>query len=203
MIATVDHAHHRLRRSPIASFFSKTNVRKLDYVLHSHVSKLRLRLKEYEASGEPFNIINAYKSLASDVVTTYAFGQNNNYLETPDFNAPFWKMFHDLSFDGTANDHLPWILPMVMSMPDWYVSREHFVFQFGNVSRGCFFDASSHFKPFSLETAPLETCLRSNNSNCTIEEVIINFPLMDRVHTAMGMEYIVVWRNVSFSPCLI
>jgi hypothetical protein len=126
MIATVDHAHHRLRRSPIASFFSKTNVRKLDYILHSHVSKLRLRLKEYEASGEPFNIINAYKSLAGDVVTTYAFGQNNNYLDTPGFNAPFWKMFHDLSFGGTANDHFPWILPIVMSLPDWYVSRDHF-----------------------------------------------------------------------------
>jgi hypothetical protein len=127
MLTTADHTHHRRRRSPISPFFSKTNVRKLDYILHSNVSKLRLRLKEYEASGEPFNIVNAYKALAGDVVTTYAFGQSNNYLDTPDFNAPFWKMFHDLSVGGTANNHFPWILPIVMSLPDWYVSGEHFL----------------------------------------------------------------------------
>ena len=72
MLATADHAHHRLRRAPVAPFFSKSNVRKLDYVLHENISKLKTRLKEWEESGEPLNILNGYKALTSDVITTYA-----------------------------------------------------------------------------------------------------------------------------------
>ncbi|KAG0645178.1 Cytochrome P450 monooxygenase [Hyphodiscus hymeniophilus] len=71
-VSTVDHAHHRLRRAPVAPFFSKTNVRKLDYVLHENLRKLMMRLKEWEKSGEPLNLLNAYKSLTSDIITTYA-----------------------------------------------------------------------------------------------------------------------------------
>ena len=72
MISTVDHAHHRLRRAPVAPFFSKANVRKLDYVLHENISKLMMRLKEWEKSGEPLNILDAFKALTSDIITVYA-----------------------------------------------------------------------------------------------------------------------------------
>lgn len=72
MIATVDHTHHRLRRAPVAPFFSKANVRKLDYVLHENVVKFKSRLREFENSGEPFNILDGFKALTSDVITTYA-----------------------------------------------------------------------------------------------------------------------------------
>lgn len=72
MIATADHSHHRLRRSPVAPFFSKANVRKLDHVLHDTIGKLMGRFKEWEISGEPLNILNAYKAMTGDIVTTYA-----------------------------------------------------------------------------------------------------------------------------------
>jgi hypothetical protein len=55
MLATADHGHHRMRRAPVAPFFSKANVRKLDYVLHENVTKLRRRLADKEKEGEPFN----------------------------------------------------------------------------------------------------------------------------------------------------
>lgn len=72
ILATVDHGHHRLRRAPVAPFFSKANVRKLDYVLHENIAKFMGRLKEWESSGEPLNMLDAYKALTSDVITTYA-----------------------------------------------------------------------------------------------------------------------------------
>jgi cytochrome P450 len=72
MLATVDHSHHRMRRAPVAPFFSKSNVRKLDYVLHENIAKFRTRLREMEVNGEPFNILNGFKALTSDVITTYA-----------------------------------------------------------------------------------------------------------------------------------
>ena len=71
-VATADHDHHRLRRAPIASFFSKANVRKLDYVLHDNISNFKNRLKEWEQSGEPLNVLDGFKALTSDVITTYA-----------------------------------------------------------------------------------------------------------------------------------
>ena len=119
MLATVDHAHHRMRRAPVAPFFSKANVRKLDYVLHENLAKLRRRLQGLEAKQEPFNILNAFKALTSDVITTYAFGQNNNNLDLEDFNAGFWKLFHDLSTSGQPNNHFDWILPIIRSLPEW------------------------------------------------------------------------------------
>jgi hypothetical protein len=72
MVATVDHALHRLRRAPVAPFFSKANVRKLDYVLHENMAKFKSRLREFEDSGEPLNILEGYKALTSDIITTYA-----------------------------------------------------------------------------------------------------------------------------------
>jgi hypothetical protein len=53
-------------------------------------------------------------------------------------------------------------------------------FLFGNISRGIPLEISSPFKPFSLETSALETCLRSHNSKSPPEEGIANSQLTDR-----------------------
>jgi hypothetical protein len=119
MLATVDHSHHRLRRAPVAPFFSKANVRKLDYILHENLSKFRRQLQKRESTHEPFNILDGFKALTGDVITTYAFGQSNNNLDLEDFNAGFWKLFHDLSAQGTPNNHFEWILPTIRALPDW------------------------------------------------------------------------------------
>lgn len=67
----------------------------------------------------PTSVLNGFKALTSDVITTYAFGQNNNNLDVPDFNAGFWQLFHDLSASGTPNNHFDWILPTIRSLPEW------------------------------------------------------------------------------------
>lgn len=72
-----------------------------------------------EEEGEPFNILNAFRALASDVITTYAFGQNNKNLELKDFNAGLWELFRGLSAIGALNNHFEWILPMIRSLPEW------------------------------------------------------------------------------------
>jgi hypothetical protein len=49
-------------------------------------------------------------------------GQNNNNVEIKDFNAGFWKVFHDLSANGSPN-HFPWLLTIINSLPDWMSLR--------------------------------------------------------------------------------
>ena len=46
-------------------------------------------------------------------------GQNNNNVSVKDFNAGFWKLFHDLSESGMPNNHFYWILPFIRSLPEW------------------------------------------------------------------------------------
>jgi cytochrome P450 len=81
MVATVEHNHHRLRRRAVAQFFSKANIRRLDYVLKDNVKKFLGRLQEFDENGEPINILEGFKALTSDILTTYAFGESHYYLD--------------------------------------------------------------------------------------------------------------------------
>lgn len=117
--AGIDHHLHRGRRSAIAPYFSKTNVRKLDYILQENVGKLVSRLKACEESGEPFNILLVYWCMTNDIITTYAFGESNSYLDMPDFNAPLFGVFRDLLKMIHLKDHFDFILPALDSLSDW------------------------------------------------------------------------------------
>jgi hypothetical protein len=81
MVATVEHNHHRLRRGAVAQFFSKANIRRLDYVLKDNVKKFLGRLQEFEENGEPLNILEGFKALTSDILTIYALGESHCYLD--------------------------------------------------------------------------------------------------------------------------
>ena len=103
----------------MAPFFSKTNVRKLECVLKEHVSKLLSRLRILEDSGEPFNIQQLYWAMAQDIVTTYAFGESDSFLDMPDLNAELYDFFHELLQMVHMADHFDWILPLMRRLPDW------------------------------------------------------------------------------------
>jgi hypothetical protein len=117
--ATVEHNHHRLRHGAVAQFFSKANIRRLDYVLKDKVKTFLNRLQEFEESGEPVNILDGSKALTSDILTTYAFGESHCYLDVKDFNKPFWNLFQDLSHNDAFTNHFPLFLPTLMSLPEW------------------------------------------------------------------------------------
>ncbi|KAK0106940.1 hypothetical protein ONS95_003655 [Cadophora gregata] len=131
IIATVDHDHHRLRRSAVSRYFAKSNIRAIEPELKKHVEKFMERMKEFEGKGngrwgkgetgfgEPVNIWNAFKALASDVVTGCAFGESHDFLSIPDFNAGFWNVFTDAVRMDALTNHWPWFLPLLMSLPEF------------------------------------------------------------------------------------
>lgn len=119
MLSTVNHDLHRARRGAVAAFFSKSNVRKVDFIIRENIQKLLKRFKEFEESGEPLNIAYAFKALTSDVINTYSYGESIRNLEKPDFNAPLWQLFHSLSQTDAFTNHYAWFLPTIRMLPTW------------------------------------------------------------------------------------
>ena len=122
-LATVDHDLHRLRRSAISPFFSKTNVRKLEPIIQSKAQKLLTRMQRLEQSGQPASLNFMYSAFTSDVIIEYAYGESHNYLDKEDFNADFFHMMDSIHNIGNAAKQFGWLLPIMLSIPDAITTR--------------------------------------------------------------------------------
>ncbi|KAK3639089.1 hypothetical protein LTR56_012638 [Elasticomyces elasticus] len=117
-VATPSHDLHRIRRGAMSSYFSSANVRKLEPVVLSRVQKLCDRLEEHRTNGHPVNLSNAFRCLATDVVTYFAFPKPRSMLDTPDFSKDFTRLLRDFSSLITWQRHLKIVFPILMSIPD-------------------------------------------------------------------------------------
>lgn len=122
-LATIDHDLHRLRRAAISPFFSKTNVRKLEPIIQSKVSKLMGRMYQLEQTREPVNLNIMYSAFTSDIILEYAFGESHHYLDNDDFNADFFGMMDSIHHIGAAAKQFGWLLPMLLSIPECISTR--------------------------------------------------------------------------------
>lgn len=118
---TIGHELHRIRRGAIAPFFSRASVQRLEPAVQSVVDKLVLRLQGLQGSGTNINLLNVYASLTGDIISKYAFGRSNNFLDTPDF-APHWhKMWMEASRIIPLTKQFGLIIPLMQSLPYWLV----------------------------------------------------------------------------------
>ncbi|KAM0554806.1 hypothetical protein ACHAPJ_006539 [Fusarium lateritium] len=78
---TVDHDLHRTRRGPVAKFFSRAMIGRLEGEIHELVQTLCNKLlAENSGSGggekrRPFDIAHAYSCFTSDAISSYCFGE--------------------------------------------------------------------------------------------------------------------------------
>ncbi|ORY09126.1 cytochrome P450 [Clohesyomyces aquaticus] len=86
MECTVNHKHHRLRRSIIAPYFSVQSVLKLKPILQEKIDKLVNRTREVCKEGRAIDLYHFFVALSSDVITHYAFGESSGNFNNPDFN---------------------------------------------------------------------------------------------------------------------
>ncbi|KAF1941458.1 cytochrome P450 [Clathrospora elynae] len=89
---TVDHDLHRLRRIPLAKFFSRAMISRIEPEIHVLVNKLCDKLLRQSGDKEAFDITMAYSCFTSDTISGYSFGESFGLLDQkgwyPNFREP-------------------------------------------------------------------------------------------------------------------
>jgi cytochrome P450 len=115
--ATVDHAHHRLRRGALNPFFSKRSVMQLEPLIQEKIDKLSKRFDEAAESGQTMRADIAFTALTMDIISQYSFAADGNFLGMLDFNVA-WKETLLSSFEGAAMvRQFPWIVSIMSRIP--------------------------------------------------------------------------------------
>lgn len=81
------HALHQLRRAPLQGYFASTNIQRYMPIILAQVDKLCHRLKD--ADGQVVSLSDAFRCLATDVATGFAFGAPFGHLDEPTFDHEF------------------------------------------------------------------------------------------------------------------
>jgi cytochrome P450 len=88
---TVEHDLHRVRRIPLAKFFSRSMIARLEPDIRVLVQKLCDKLLR-ESGQKPFDITMAYSCFTSDAISGYSFGESFGFLDQdgwfPNFREP-------------------------------------------------------------------------------------------------------------------
>lgn len=120
---TTLHELHRTRRAAMANYFSTANVTRLEPLIHSCVSKLISRLDEHRLQGKVVDLSNAYRCLATDVITEYSLPHSRSMLDSPDFAAGYNRVLRDFSNIATWHRHIPIIFPIFNAIPRWVIAK--------------------------------------------------------------------------------
>lgn len=94
-----------------------------DPQLEALVDRLIFRLQEFKESGQPANLSNAYRCLATDAVTAFAFQKSYGLLDSPDFAANINKTLRDFPKIGMWHRHFGVILDVMQAIPPWIVAK--------------------------------------------------------------------------------
>lgn len=91
---TADHDLHKTRRAPVAKFFTRAKIARLEGEIKEYVQALCDKLLRQNGKG-PFDFKTAYSCFTADVVSAYCFGQSFGFLNqegwTPNFREPTEK----------------------------------------------------------------------------------------------------------------
>ncbi|KAF7858483.1 hypothetical protein EAF04_009083 [Stromatinia cepivora] len=93
MFATVKHDHHRIRRSAMNKFFSRTQISKLEFGIKELVDQLCDKMIRLSNQGStPLDVTTAYSCFTSDVISGYCFGEAFGFIKqenwAPNFREP-------------------------------------------------------------------------------------------------------------------
>ncbi|KAI0197882.1 cytochrome P450 [Astrocystis sublimbata] len=117
---TIEHSHHKIRRSAVSPFFSKQKISGIVDYFSDKVHKLCDRLEhEYKPSATPVTMNTCCTALSFDIITYYVFACSFDYIERPDFEGPFTNVAKELSTTLHAMGHFPWLATGLKSLPAW------------------------------------------------------------------------------------
>ena len=120
IVATVDHDMHRMRRNSINGFFSNASIRRVEPIIKENLEKMLARWNEPSGKdGKVLQMHVIFKAYASDIITTYAFGDCFHFLDEGDWGKAYFAST-DRYFSLThVFGHFPIVMKVVNSMPAW------------------------------------------------------------------------------------
>lgn len=123
VFSTESHELHRARAGALAPFFSKASVSKLEPVVQSVVNQLVARLRALGGTGGNVNLIDAFTSLTTDVISQYAFARPFGFLQSSDFSPHWHRLMMDLSEAFHLFKQFGWLEPMMRSLPPSFAKK--------------------------------------------------------------------------------
>lgn len=115
--ATCDPRLHRLKRAVLNPFFSQKRVFELEGLIQQKVSLLVSRSRESLAENGEVNLHLAFRALAIDVVTDYAFGQSYDFLQRSNYGIEFFRMIQSLGPGVWVFNQFPIVQLISMAIP--------------------------------------------------------------------------------------
>lgn len=117
---TVDHDLQRARRIPLAKFFSRGMIARLESEIHDLVQRLCDKLLAQSDKQEPFDVTMAYSCFTSDAISGYCFGENFGFLAQegwyPNFREPTASILRPVFIFR----FFPWTKSLTV-LGEWYV----------------------------------------------------------------------------------
>lgn len=107
----------------MSPYFSKTVIRKLEPIVLDHLATLLNRFESARKSGEVLELDIVYRALTSDIITQYSFGKSTDFLDRPDFNAPFYRTVMGVFEHVPLLHHISWLGPLMNSLPTQIVLK--------------------------------------------------------------------------------
>lgn len=102
----------------MAPFFSKQKINGITDFIAQKAQRLCDRLeREYKARGRPVVLNNCFTALTFDIITHYAFARSFEYVEYPDFRAPFTNAAKELATTLHTMGHFPWLRSILQAIP--------------------------------------------------------------------------------------
>ncbi|GAP91979.1 putative cytochrome p450 [Rosellinia necatrix] len=120
IVATLRHDTHRLRRNSISAFFSDASVGRVEPNIKKRLTRMLERWDKLgRGGGVVLKMSTVFQAYASDIITSYAFGDCFNFLDDDDWGEEYFSS-QDKYFKLT---HIfgcfPFVIRIVNNMPSW------------------------------------------------------------------------------------
>jgi len=123
MFAVSSNLLHRQLRAPLNPFFSRRAILDVEDLIHEKVENLCRVIDRCSKQGLPINLHDAYRALAIDIATEYAFDDCWDHLESPTFGRWFSDMLKNTGRGFWVLQQFAYLRAVVMALPDWLARR--------------------------------------------------------------------------------
>ena len=154
---TPTHDLHRLRRSALDPFFSKSQIKHFTPWIQDRTDALCRRFRhEFAGTNRVATLNDTFSCLTTDLIMEYLFSENYNLVENPDFIAPLNKALEHYLKRVHWFMAFPWLLQLQLTIiprawVEWLDPRSESIFAWMGVSLAATLWMRSAVKASDLE----------------------------------------------------